>query len=160
MGELAESPDVMPQDWKFQLSGGRGIFLTRIQQHPTYMGTFFGLPPDPERSVARAIEEANTWDGHFHGAPVVIPATIVMGIKPPPKSARFTQSGPRAWSMLPPVTTFAKFMSLTTARDHSKVHSTVLVVWWQTQFGIAREADPLVRLRSIDWVKHAKDWTP
>ena len=62
--------------------------------------------------------------------------------------------------MLPQVTTFAIFESLKTARDPREVYSSVLVVWWQTQFGIPREANLLDRLRSIDWVKHAKDWTP
>jgi hypothetical protein len=160
LGELAEPPNVMPLDWEFRLSGGREIFLTRIQQHRTYGGMLCGLPRDPERTVFRAIEEAQSWDGRFHGAPVVIPATIVRGTKPEPNNSRRIPSAMLEWSMLPQVTTFAEFKSLTTARDHSEVYSSVLVVWWQTQFGIPREADLLDRLRSIDWVKHAKDWTP
>lgn len=39
MGEVAESPEVMPLNWKLQLTGGREIFLTRIQQCQTYGGT-------------------------------------------------------------------------------------------------------------------------
>jgi hypothetical protein len=160
MGELAESPEVMPLDWKFQLSGGREIFLTRIQQHRSYGGMLCGLPRDPEMSVVQAIAGAQKWDGRFHEAPVVIPATIVRGTKPESDQAFPTPLFLREWSMLPQVTTFAVFESLKTARDHSEVYSSVLVVWWQTQFGIPREADLLDRLRSIDWVKHAKDWTP
>ena len=160
MGEQAEPPEAMPLDWEFRLSGGREVFLTRIQQHWTYGGMLCGLPFDPEMSVVRAIAEAQKWDGRFHGVPVVIPATIVSGTLPADKNPRFAQFGPTAWSMLPQVTTFAIFQSLETARNHSEVYSSVLIVWWQTQFGIPRETDLLDRLRSIDWVKHAKDWTP
>jgi hypothetical protein len=160
MGEVAEPPKVMPLDWGFRLAGGREIFLTRIQQHRTYGGMLCGLPRDPERSVVRVIEEAQAWDGRFHGAPVVIPATIVRGATPKPDNFRRTPSAMLEWSMLPQVTTFANFDSLTTARDHSEVYSSVLVVWWQTQFGIPQDADLLYQLRSIDWVKYAKDWTP
>jgi hypothetical protein len=160
MGELVEPPDVMPLDWEFRLSGGREIFLTRIQQHRTYGGMLCGLPRDPERTVIRAIEEAQEWDGRFHGAPVVIPATIVRGTKPEPESSNRLPSAMLEWSMLPQVTTFAEFESLKTARDPRECFSSALVVWWQTQFGIPRDTDLLDRLRSIDWVKHAKDWTP
>jgi hypothetical protein len=160
MGELAESPEVMPLDWKFQLSGGREIFLTRIQQHRTYGGMLCGLPWDPEMSVVQAISGAQKWDGRFHAAPVVIPATIVSGTTPGPGMPRLPSLFLREWSMLPQVTTFAIFESLKTARDPREVYSSVLVIWWQTQFGIPRDADLLDRLRSIDWVKHAKDWTP
>jgi hypothetical protein len=160
MGELAEPPDVMPLDWKFRLAGGREVFLTLIQQHRTYGGMLCGLPRDPERTVVRAIEEAQVWDGRFHGPPVVIPATIVRGTKLEPDNFRHTPLAMLEWSMLPQVTTFGEFKSLTTARDISEVYSSVLVVWWQTQFGISPDADLLDRLRSIDWVKHAKDWTP
>lgn len=66
MGEVAEPPDVMPLDWEFRLSGGREIFLTRIQQHRTYGGMLCRLPRDPERTVIRAIEEAQEWDDRFH----------------------------------------------------------------------------------------------
>jgi hypothetical protein len=160
MGEVAQSPDVMPMDWEFLLVGGREIFLTRIQQHRTYGGMLCGLPDDPERTVARAVKESQAWDRNFHGAPVVIPATIVSGIKPAPKDPMFARFGPTAWSILPQVTTFAEFQSLTTARDHSEVYSSALVVWWQGQFGIPRDADLLQRLRSIDWIRYAKDWMP
>lgn len=160
MGEVAEPPKVMPLNWEFRLAGGREIFMTRIQQDRTYGGMLCGLPRDPERSVVRAIEEAQAWDSRFHGAPVMIPATIVRGTKLEPDNSRRTPLAMLEWSMLPQVTTFAEFKSLTPARDHSEVYSSVLVVWWQTQFGIPREADLLDRLRSIDWVKHAKDWTP
>lgn len=159
MGEMAE-PHMMPLNLEIRLADGREIFLTRIQQHRNYEGMLCGLPRDPERYVVGAIDQAQVWDRRFHGAPVVIPATIVSGIKPALKGTRFERIGPIAWSMLPQVTTFAEFKSLTTARDHSEVYSSALVVWWQAQFGIPREADLLDRLRSIEWVKHAKDWTP
>ena len=160
MGELSASPDVMPLRLEFRLPGGREVFLTRIQQHQTYGGMLCGLPRDPETSVARAIEEAQKWDGGFHGAPVVIPATIVSGIKSAPKNPRFAHIGAMAWSMLPQITTFAEFKSLTTARDPGEVYSSILAVWWQTQFGIPTDADLLQGLRSMDWGRYAKDWTP
>lgn len=160
MGEVAQSPDVMPLDWELQLAGGREIFLTRIQQHRTYGGMLCGLPQDPERTVAEAVKASQVWDRNFHGTPVVIPATIVSGIKPAPKDPMFAKLGPTAWSMLPQVTTFADFSSLTTARDESEVYSSALVVWWQPQFGIPRDPDLLQRLRSIDWIRYARDWTP
>jgi hypothetical protein len=160
MGEVAQSPEVMPLDWELQLAGGREIFLTRIQQHRTYGGMLCGLPRDPERTVAEAVNASQEWDRHFHGAPVVIPATIVSGTKTAPKDPRFAQLGPTAWSMLPQVTTFAEFQSLSPARDQSEVYSSALVVWWQGQFGIPRDADLLQRLRSIDWVRYARDWMP
>ena len=53
MGEVAQSPEVMPLDWEFQLAGGREIFLTRIQQHRTYGGMLCGLPDDPGRTVCQ-----------------------------------------------------------------------------------------------------------
>lgn len=62
--------------------------------------------------------------------------------------------------MLPQVTTFTHFRSLTTARDDSEVYSSALVVWWQAQYGIPEDADLVQRLHSIDWVGCAKDWTP
>ena len=160
MGEVAQPPEVMPLDWELRLSEGREIFLTNIQQHRTYGGKLCGLPNDPERTVAGAIKASQEWDRNFHGAPVVIPAAIVSGTKPAPKDPRFAQFGPTAWSMLPPVTTFARFSALTTARDDTEVYSSALVVWWQPQFGIPRDLDLLQRLRSIDWVRCAKDWTP
>lgn len=36
MGELTEPPDVISLDWEPWLSGGREIFMTRIQQPQTY----------------------------------------------------------------------------------------------------------------------------
>ena len=90
----------------------------------------------------------------------MIPAVIVSGVKPAPEDPMFAQSGPTAWSILPQVTNFAEFKSLTTARDHSEVYSSALVVWWQGRFGIPRDADLLQRLRSIDWIRYARDWTP
>ncbi len=35
LGEGAQSPEVMPQDWGFKLIDERDIFLTRIAQHGT-----------------------------------------------------------------------------------------------------------------------------
>ena len=160
MGEVAQPPEVMPLDWELRLSEGREIFLTNIQQHRTYAGQLCGWPYDPERTVAEAVKASQAWDRNFHGAPVVIPATIVSGTKLEPKDSPSTQFGPTAWSMLPPVTTFAQFIALTTARDDTEVFSSALVVWWQPQFGIPRDPDLLQRLRSIDWVRYAKDWTP
>jgi hypothetical protein len=88
MGELAEPPDVMPLDWKFRLSGGREIVLIRIQQHRTYGGMLCGLPWNPEMAVVQSIAGAQKWDGRFHAAPVVIPASIVSGTTPEPGMPR------------------------------------------------------------------------
>ncbi len=109
VGTANESPEVMPLDWEFRLRGGREIFLTQIQQHRTYGGMLCGLPDEPERTVAEAIAGAQKWDRNFHGLPIVIPSTIVRGIKSEPKVARFNLYGPTAWSILPQVTTFCDF---------------------------------------------------
>lgn len=157
LGEVRAGPDVLPRDWSLKLSDGRTITLTRIEQHRTYGGMLSGVPMDPERTAFNVISEAQEWDRHFHSEPFVVPATIKRGIRP-------ASPDPRGfalyWAMLPPVTTFAQFRCLQTARDPDEICSSALLVWWQDEFGLPTAADLLERLRSIPWERCARDWTP
>lgn len=160
LGEGPQSPDVMPLDWLLRLSDGRDLFLTRVEQHRTYGAMLCGFPHSPEDKVSTALAEAKKWDEGFHGEPVIIPATILRGIKSAPTDPRFASFGRRAWAMLPQVTTFAEFRSDKTANDDGEVFSSALLVWWQAQFGIPSDEDLLARIRTVDWCLFAKDWSP
>ncbi len=160
LGEGAQSPEVMPQDWGFKLIDERDIFLTRIAQHGTYGGMLCGIPRAPQDRVSEAIADASKWDEGFHAEPVVIPATILRGIKSAPTEPRFASFGRRGWAMLPQVSTFAEFRSQKAAKDHGEVFSSALLVWWQPQFGIPTDEDLLRRIRAVDWCRFAKDWSP
>ena len=101
LGEGPQSPEVMPLAWGFSLPDGREIHLTRLEQHPTYAGMLCGMPRAPEAKVTSAMVAAKKWDNDFHGEPIIIPATIVRGIKSAPADPRFASFGRRRWEMLP-----------------------------------------------------------
>ena len=160
LGEGPQSPEVLPLDWGFSLADGRDIHITRLEQRPTYAGILCGLPRAPEAKVTSALDAARKWDNDFHGEPVVIPANILRGIKSAPTDPRYSHHGRMRWEMLPQVTTFAEFTSPKTVRDHGEAFSSALLVWWQPQFGIPVDEELLGRIRTVDWVRHARDWTP
>lgn len=150
-GEAHPSPKMFPLDWKFRLLNSREIVLTRIQQHQTYGGLLCGLPRAPEGKVSRAIEEAREWNGDFNVSPIVVPATILHGIRPTPRDPQFAHIEPTEWSMLPPVTTYAEFRSTDSALDIDEESTFAVLIWWQNHFGIPHDTDLLARLQSIDW---------
>jgi hypothetical protein len=152
-GEAHQPPKVLPLDWKIRQLNGREIVLTRIQQHQTYGGMLCGLPRDPEGKVSRAIEEAREWSGDFSVLPIVIPATILHGVRQTPSDPQFAHVEPTEWSMLPQVTTYAQFHSTNTALDIDERGTFALLVWWQSHFGIPVDNDLLARLQSLDWPK-------
>ena len=155
-GEAHQRPKMLPLDWKIRLLNGREIVLWRIQQHQTYGGMLCGLPRDPEGKISESIYKANEWSGDNDASPIVIPATIVRGIRKTPSDPQFAHVEPMQWEMLPQVTTFARFALSGDDIDIDDKSSAATFIWWQNHFGIPVSAELLDRLRSINWGEHAQ----
>ena len=161
MGSVPESPDVMPQDRELLLANGRKIWLMNLNQYRTYGGLLCGIPFDPDADVERALVRARDWDNGFHLRPIIVPATIVRGERPPPAIRRHpgAPTGPRPWAFLPAVTSFGVFQS-DARKDGNGCFASALVIWWQGHFGIPRDPGVLEAFLRMDWDNHVEEWDP
>ena len=57
---------------------------------------------------------------------------------------------------LPQIECVGTFRSIRPARDTTKDASSLVIVWYQDDFGLDPHA--IERLRVVDWDQHATDW--
>jgi hypothetical protein len=57
---------------------------------------------------------------------------------------------------LPQVVCVGDFRSIQPARDQTKDVSSLIIVWYQDDFGF--DAQAIDRLRAVDWDRYATDW--
>lgn len=153
-GLISAHPITRPVSLRFALPTGRLIDLNSLYQFDIYAGWLCGYPNDPERQFMDAISIAKRHFPHHDVPPVVLEPLLHGG--------RVTvKDGFQApWLRLPAVCTIAEFDSNKPARDEWEVYSSVLAIWFQDHYGLPTDARTLEQLRSLDWEKHAHDWTP
>ncbi len=151
-----------PDSGLLTLADGRAIMFAFLHQQPTYLNLFCGYPT---RSINQELIQS-----HLQMAenlqnrlgiplrPVLFEPVIAPILDPVTLEDDFTWEvdpfGP--YEALPPVLSLAVFDSIAVGPDEAC--SSVLVVWYQDQFGLPA-LSILEQLRKLDWAVHARDWT-
>lgn len=156
-GEIGTNPLGPPQALDVELWNGRRIELRDLHQYYVYQGTMCGVPPTPEGELVAALQTAQRVFPTFGQRPVMLePVLRSATFEMEPDQSPFPY--PLIW--LPPVCGIAQFESDAPALDVADVYSYLVVVWFQDSYGMIDSARTLDQLRSLDWQRHAVDWTP
>lgn len=135
---------------EFQLSSGRVIRLTAIDQWETYSGLLEGLPTKEtnERHIRYTMDQARK-RRHFE-------PYLIRPIERPIELGRKYPFGEPA--SIPEITCIGSFNCFDTARDKSMDGSTLPIVWFQPDFAFPIDEAIQEQIRSLDWEEHASDF--
>ncbi|MGE0385532.1 MAG: hypothetical protein AB7Q97_12435 [Gammaproteobacteria bacterium] len=156
VGLVDDSPLSDIQRWSVDIRDGRVISLADLHQFGTNAGQLNGYPMPPELRIRAAVKAAERLFPDHRGKLAFLQPPLVTGLDPVGPLASETEI---QWFMLPAVTTVARFDSLAPARDPDEVYSSVVVVWFQDEYGLPGSAI-VAQLRALDWNSSAEDWTP
>jgi len=146
------------------LDSGRKITLETLVQSRTYAGLMLGAPSKESNDwhLERAFDQARALRKLNIEPYLVPPERRDYRIEPgdmddvleqqqdrPPESRHVPE-----W--LPEVECIGVFNSLDPARDMTMDASTLIIIWYQDDFGIDPKA--VAQIRTIDWDQHATDW--
>ena len=156
-GEIAINPLGSPQGLSVTLLDGRVIALREWHQYAVYEGTLCGVPPDPEDNLIAALKAAQRIFPSCGDRPVMLePCIHTATFETSPKKKPFPY--PLVW--LPKVCTIARFESAAPARESAHVYSSLVVVWFQDDYGLPNDRHAFEQLRRLDWLANATDYTP
>lgn len=141
-------------DSHFTLDSGRSIQLSQLHQELTYLGLLAGVPTTEynDRLIQNHTNQARRYclgDSN----PVVIPpvrrtdfpAEVIA------YQAEFGFAPPEA---LPPLVCIGVFKG-DELPDSDQVFSRLVVVWYQTKYGLPTDRRLLAQLSALDWDAHA-----
>lgn len=122
--------------------------MVELRQALEYEGLLEGLPTRErnEASIAALVEEQSSTCGTF----------LIEPRQEPIEYERYPFGEPAA---LPSVRCIGRFQSATHV-DPEAHCSEVIVLWWQSEFGIPSDEAVLAPLRRIDWARYASDRWP
>ncbi len=158
VGSSTNHPAELMGGWNLALETGRKIHLESIKQFRTYAGLFEGVPKDIDFFVDSWMNRAKEEFSVAETAPVLIEPTIFYGYMRSDHTG--TGPGKTAWRALPEITTMACFDSYDTARDHKHFFSSMVMVWFQSHWGIPTDPVLITKIKFVDWKDLAWDWTP
>lgn len=142
----------MSGQFQIEINSGQTLYLQHLNQNWTYEGLLEGLPT-AERNVGiikRALEKAVL--PYWQGKPYLIqPSETAIQYR---EGKKYPFGTPAA---LPGVTCEALFTSLFPARDKTKDHSWLIVVWFQDDFALPIDEDVAKQIVAIDWENTAND---
>lgn len=153
-----EHPKTWPV-WGIARADRREVVLESLYQYYLYAGHLLGGMHHPRQELEVAISTARKRHEWVKAAPVVLPPTL-LEYSVPGKARRFVPPendiGPVT---LPRVASIALLRSDQQARDPSCCFSSLVVIWFQEEFGDAPSAVK-AQIASLDWNALAFDWMP
>ena len=134
------------------LKSGRKITLGTLRQSRTYAGMLAGYPHKRanDRTIEQILAEAQKLTVDQSRPLLIDPVIVVRGGAP--------IAGIGHEERLPEVVCVAGFESDALAKPGSEPYSSLIVVWFQDEFGLPTDAHILNQLRAIDWERRAIDW--
>jgi hypothetical protein len=139
-----------------QLVCGRQIQLIALNQSFTYEGLIEGLPTEGmNRNIIDRIimHDAVKW-GYMKWDS---PPYLIEPVQTPVEIGRKYPFGKPA--SIPGYKCLARFASRTPARNVEMDFSEMTIVWFQNSFAFPIEESILEKIRSLDWTKHATDYS-
>jgi hypothetical protein len=151
-------------DCILRLASGREIVLDKLTQSRTYAGLLEGDPNRKSNNLSiRWLVEQVARDNPDIGEPYLIePLRRDYFLDPGDMQADIDRQLDRPDELkhipewLPPIVCVGEFHSLQPARDNTKDASSLIIVWYQSDFGL--DSDAIENLRLVDWDTHATDW--
>jgi hypothetical protein len=135
---------------KFQLTNGRSVRLTSIDQWGTYSGLLEGVPHREmnARTITRTLNNARE---RYHFEP-----HLIQPIETPIDLGREYPFGEPA--SIPAITCVAQFDCFETVADQSKHGSTLPIVWFQSEFAFPIAPEIVESITNLTWDKLATDY--
>jgi hypothetical protein len=130
---------------------GRTLSMGRLSQWRTYEGLLAGRPDKEmnQRRIGDLLEEARS---------LAVAGCGVFLIEPVPKVRELQRRGEKVVEeRLPAICCAARFDSgeLTPSGDP---YSSLVVAWFQEEFGLPTDPGILGQIAGIDWERHAAEW--
>lgn len=149
------------EDWSLVLKTGRSVRLDALYQQDTTRGMLCGLPLPHVRE--QQIEDGVNTARHVFRCRQADRVYVL-----PPTLYRYTANLARPsdppniceLNALPPVCSMGEFLSGTPVRDQEHVYSSLVVLWFQGEYGLPTDARVLELLRAMPWDDWAGDWSP
>jgi hypothetical protein len=131
------------------LSTGRIVYLRFLQQWDVYANILEGLPTREQNDadLKALVDEARQRDGHD-------PILITPAQRPLEHDGPYPFGEPAA---LPAVGCLGRFHSNLPARDRSKDHSDLTIIWFQDEYAFPISPDVERAILAVDWDRLARD---
>lgn len=147
-----------------QLASGREIILDKLTQSRTYAGLLEGTPnrKSNDLSIRWLLQRIARENPEMAESYLIEPQRRDYFLDPGDMQADIDRQRDRPVELkhipewLPPIVCVGEFRSLQPARDNTKHASSLIVVWYQDDFGLDSVATEPLRL--VDWEKLATDW--
>ena len=139
-----------PVTHELKLRSGRLVLLRELRQRMTYEGLLEGLPTAEmnQGKIRRLLGEQS--NHRYNVQPLLIPP-VERPIERP-DGDKYPFGTPSA---LPPVTSVARFESLTPTIIGRGDTSGLVVIWFQEEFAYPPPRNILEQLEAVDWDRHA-----
>lgn len=145
--------------WGLPRTDGREVDLESMHQGFLYAGDLLGWMSHPEERLERVMDKAKSLYSWNKAPAVIIPPVLLeysMPDRPAPVYDPEKHLGPVT---LPRVYVIAELRSHQPARDKYECFSSLIVVWFQENFGdVAPEIQQ--KIAELDWNNLAYDWAP
>ena len=148
-------PGALGTGFSVQTTGGDRLSLDPLFQCHTGAGQLAGFPLMDESKFTGAINHARSIFPHHDAPPFVIPPVLHRG------RARTLRDGVESfeeWRVLPPVTCFGLFTASRPARGADDPYSSVLLIWFQDNWGLPDDPRTLRLIADLDWDSYAHSW--
>jgi hypothetical protein len=135
---------------ELRLKSGRAIFLRNLVQSGTYDGLLNGLPTKEknQKLISRLMHEH--LNERYQRPPYVIkPEERELSL---PEGEAYPFGVPAA---LPPVLCVGRFESVSATLTNHGDASSLVVIWFQNEFGYPPDSGVAAQLESIDWESNA-----
>lgn len=136
---------------KIHQASGRTLSMGRLSQWRTYEGLLAGIPGEEmnRRLVGDLVNEART---------LAVAGCGVFLIQPVPKVRELQRRGETiVEERLPAISCAARFDSGELAPSGDP-YSSLVVAWFQEEFGLPTDPWILKQIADIDWGAHAAEW--
>ncbi len=159
-----EFDDVYNCHCTLRLDSGREIVLDKLTQSRAYAGLLEGTPnrKSNDLSIKWHLERAERDNSNMGKPYLITPERRDYFREPGDMQSTIDRQSNRPEELkhipewLPNIVCIGKFRSLRPARDNTKHASSLIIIWYQDDFGFDTLA--INRLQGIDWDRHATDW--
>jgi hypothetical protein len=151
-------PKTWPK-WGMPRADGREVDLESMHQGYLYAGDLLGRMSHPEDRLERVIKKASSLNPWITAPVVIIPPVLLEYSMPGRPAPVYDPEKHLGLVTLPRVFVIAELRSHRPARDKNECFSSLIVVWFQENFGdVAPEIQQ--KIAELDWNKLAWDWAP
>ncbi len=151
---LVKQHPATAEPWSITLQSGRSISLREFHQFNIYAGMLAGIPSDTARFAAEALKEAKR---------VISPNLPTLMLQPLFREFEYQRHREAAVDQLralPPIASVAEFSSSALESNPKETFSSLMVIWFQEEWGLPADPYILDQIRAIDWEREAASWDP